>query len=812
MADPVSLAASIIALTHAAKVAIKACEKLSSLRHMSAAVCALGNEIVEVRLLVSRVDSLLVAHGQLNDRAQKLCFHQEDNVGSLQRHSDNLKQQLLDLENLKVYKLLGPNGEARKLQWLRFQSSVEQKQQNLRQAKLDLSSSLAVLTSEGNLRLQLQLEDIQIVIEESERRNTAQSAIHQEMLLSAISPLLEAQNRSEETFKRMEAIFQSIGFADKTPHNPPTGEKSGLFEIDEGRGNADLSLLPGSNTSFSTVNVRLSEMRPCKQRCPCRCHKPGYFKSPGFLKTTLGLLYGGYLSFPALKQSCDWPKICKGSAEGRLSVNYVFPKWFMSNVLSLAVRLTPVGTPDLSLRMMRVRQRTDDIFHFASDRYLDKMHDLLVSGKGSVIDITVEDGHTPLHVAVQGKQTEMVKLLLRHGAEPYLENYHKETSYEIAWDDILANQGVTNLAQSSRKARSLLECFPDAEPCQERRQFTKIHKIVLNMLCVDLEQELSIDRSAIDTPDADGRTPLYWACQRGDVQATAVLLKYDADPDKTDQLGQGPLRASIKNDNSDCLQALLNKGADPNIKDKWQQTCLIAANFYPRPTLFMPHLLRAGADVNAREDHGATALTYCVFGPNTKFFTPGYHPPREHRRAAELLLRHGADLNIQDGGGFTPLLHHIRDSAHLTVELFLRQHADYHLCTRDRKTVLHVAAEYADARTLMALAAGRMHGLNTEQRDKQGRTALEVAESRRTGKLKAWASPEEQTAWVAAWCQLLEHVRRPLPVATSALYAPELAELSNESDESWHTAVEEFALDLEAMAAPLQSQAPQPPR
>jgi hypothetical protein len=249
------------------------------------------------------------------------------------------------------------------------------------------------------LRLQLQLEEIQVVMEESERRNTAQSAIHQETLLAAISPLLEAQNRSEQAFERMEAIFQSIGFADKTSHSMSTGEKSGLFEVDEGRSNEERSLLPVSNSSFSTVNVRLSEMRPCKPRCPCQCHKPGYFKSPAFLRTTLGILYGGYLSFPALKKSCDWPKLCKGSTEGRLSVTYVFPEWFMSSVLSVAVRLTPVGTPDLSLRMMRVRRRTDDIFQFATDSSLDKMHDLLVAGKGSVIDITAEDGHTPFVVS-----------------------------------------------------------------------------------------------------------------------------------------------------------------------------------------------------------------------------------------------------------------------------------------------------------------------------------------------------------------------------------------------------------------------------
>ncbi|KAI0467483.1 ankyrin repeat-containing domain protein [Xylaria cf. heliscus] len=222
--------------------------------------------------------------------------------------------------------------------------------------------------------------------------------------------------------------------------------------------------------------------------------------------------------------------------------------------------------------------------------------------------------------------------------------------------------------------------------------------------------------------------------------------------------------------------------------------------------MFMPHLLRAGADVNAREDHQATALSYSVFGPDTGFFMPGYHPPREHRRAAELLLRRGADLNIQDAAGFTPLLHHIRDSAYLTVELFLQQHADHLLYTRDRRTVLHIAAEYADVQTLVALAAGRMHGLNIEQKDIKGSTALEVAENRRLGKLKPWTSPEERAAWLAAWGRLLEHVRRPLPVATSAFYAPELAELSNESDESWHTAVEEFALDIQSkMALPTWS-------
>lgn len=145
--DPLSVAASIIACCQAANAATKLCNKLGSLRHASSSLCALSNGIVDVALLVRRIDDLLITHATLNDRGLQLCQNQRENVDALKEHTDRLRTKLLELECLKAYRLQSAHGENKKVAWLRFQIKAERMQASLRQAKLDTSSPLTLLTS-----------------------------------------------------------------------------------------------------------------------------------------------------------------------------------------------------------------------------------------------------------------------------------------------------------------------------------------------------------------------------------------------------------------------------------------------------------------------------------------------------------------------------------------------------------------------------------------------------------------------------------------------------------------------------------------
>lgn len=84
--------------------------------------------------------------------------------------------------------------------------------------------------------------------------------------------------------------------------------------------------------------------------------------------------------------------------------------------------------------------------------------------------------------------------------------------------------------------------FPSYHSLKERRQFTRLHRIILQLLYIDLDQDLCRDNSEIDAVDTEERTALCWAAARGDAEAVRVLLKHGADPNIADRIGQGALR------------------------------------------------------------------------------------------------------------------------------------------------------------------------------------------------------------------------------------------------------------------------------
>ncbi|KAH7647159.1 hypothetical protein FG379_002850 [Cryptosporidium bovis] len=64
---------------------------------------------------------------------------------------------------------------------------------------------------------------------------------------------------------------------------------------------------------------------------------------------------------------------------------------------------------------------------------------------------------------------------------------------------------------------------------------------------------------------SEGSTALHYACDKGYIELSALLLKYGADPNGKDKFGDTPLHISATCDNLECVKLLTSYGADPLI-------------------------------------------------------------------------------------------------------------------------------------------------------------------------------------------------------------------------------------------------------
>ncbi len=109
----------------------------------------------------------------------------------------------------------------------------------------------------------------------------------------------------------------------------------------------------------------------------------------------------------------------------------------------------------------------------------------------------------------------------------------------------------------------------------------------------------------------------------------------------------GLLHVLVMEGNLDGVIAALERGADPNERDRSQRTPLfISAMSDDLP--ITSELIRRGANVNARDVNGETPLHFAA---------------REHTPSAALaLLENGAVVDAQDIHGNTPLFRAVYDS------------------------------------------------------------------------------------------------------------------------------------------------------
>lgn len=301
------------------------------------------------------------------------------------------------------------------------------------------------------------------------------------------------------------------------------------------------------------------------------------------------------------------------------------------------------------------------LLHNISRAHFRDMLAVLVAA-GADINATDNSGNTALHRACDAVHPDKIQALLDFGAHADLVNDYGQRPM----DELIDNYGY-RMTDTPELIAALLKkgASPDISPVAEVEE-----------------------------------GPLHLAAQYGHKQSVDLMLQYNA---LVDGYTRGispktPLLIAAEHGHKDIAETLLAKGANPLKTDAQGRSPLHLAAHNGNDALVKLLLEQPGVNVNAVDDFGRTALHHACL--------------REKDDAAKALLAAGAQADLYDKNGFTPLqlAVHMGNTDLLPVfAAWQGDKADWNTQTAEKKeSLLHLAVHHgmeAPVRKLIDLGA-----------------------------------------------------------------------------------------------------------
>ncbi|HRW08344.1 MAG TPA: ankyrin repeat domain-containing protein [Caldilineaceae bacterium] len=180
---------------------------------------------------------------------------------------------------------------------------------------------------------------------------------------------------------------------------------------------------------------------------------------------------------------------------------------------------------------------------------------------------------------------------------------------------------------------------------------------------IETVQSLLTQGAAVDAANSRGVTPLIAAAYRNQLAVAKVLIDAGADVNVQDRTQQSAYLISTADGYLALLKLTLANGADVHSLDSYNGTGLIRAADRGHVEI-IAELLQTDIDIDHVNRLGWTALLEAVI--------LGDGGPR-HTEVVRLLVDAGADINLADSNGVTPL-DHARQRSYDAMVTILENH------------------------------------------------------------------------------------------------------------------------------------------